>query len=499
LRFANAQFAQLFGLDARTLADTGHFEDLAALLAIRFRDANAFAFRWRANEDGHGEEARDELELIKPARRVIERFSRPIRDRAGRSVGWIEVYQDITRQRHFQSKLLQTEKMAALGQLVSGIAHELNNPLTAMMGYAQLLLGRGLSPSQLAEATHIYHEAERARRIVKNLLFFARETKPERSRADLNEIVERTLALRSYELKIENISVETALAPHLPPTLADPFQLQQVVLNLLVNSEQALLESRGFGHVRIHTEQPSPHRVSIEVSDDGPGIAPEIASRIFDPFFSTKAPGMGTGLGLSIAYGIVKQHGGEVWFENLSGSGVRFVVELPLIAVAEAAPVDSSSSEAALSEMAKRRILVVEDEPSVARLVADVLSESGHDVDAVFDSQEGLARLSRHSYDAILCDLRMPRLDGPAFYDALVRSGSPLKDRILFITGDTLAPRTREFLEPRQLPHLDKPFLVEELKIAVNRLFMRIEATGAPSAPRTKPDTQRPPEAATGS
>jgi CheY-like chemotaxis protein len=172
-----------------------------------------------------------------------------------------------------------------------------------------------------------------------------------------------------------------------------------------------------------------------------------------------------------------------VWFENLSGGGVRFVVELPLIAVAEAVPEDSPSSEAALPEITKRRILVVEDEPSIARLVADVLSESGHDVDAVFDSQEGLTRLSRHSYDAILCDLRMPRLDGPAFYDALVRAGSPLKDRILFITGDTLAPRTREFLEPRQLPHVDKPFLVEELKLAVNRLLKRAEATGASAAP----------------
>ena len=472
VRSANSRFAQLFGLDAQSLAEARHFEEVDALLENRFRDANSFSFRWRASREGEIEPACDELEITRPSRRVIERFSRPVLDVQGRSVGWLEIYQDITSQRHFQSKLLQTEKMAALGQLVSGIAHELNNPLTAIMGYAQLVLGRGLAPEQLAEAQHIFHEAERARRIVKNLLFFARETKPERTRADLNEIVERTLALRGYELKIENIAVETSLASDLPPTLADPHQLQQVVLNLLINSEQALLQSRGSGRVRIRTSRTAPDRVSVELADDGPGIAPEIASRIFDPFFSTKPPGMGTGLGLSIVYGIVKQHGGEVWFENQAAGGVRFVVELPLVVVAETEATKPTCPEAAPQPgVAASRILVIEDEPTVAQLIADVLSEDGHDVDAVLDSQEGLARLARKHYDAIICDLRMPRLDGAAFYDALLRSGSPLKDHILFITGDTLSLRTREFLEPRDLPHLDKPFLVEELKLALSRIL----------------------------
>ncbi len=375
-----------------------------------------------------------------------------------------------------EAKLLQTEKMAALGHLVSGIAHELNNPLTAIMGYAQLLLGHGLGPLQLSEAEKVYQEAERARRIVKNLLYFARENKPERTRVDLNEIVERTLALRSYELRVENIVVETELDRGIPATMADPYQLQQVVLNLVVNAEQALLEERGRGHVRIrtsHSSLPNGERILLEIADDGPGIPQADASRIFDPFFTTKPPGVGTGLGLSIVYGIVQQHGGEVTFENQPGAGVNFMVDLPVVSI------PSADDEAVVPYRPDRagdvpvgRILIVEDEPTVAQLIVDVLVEEGHHAEAVLDSQEGLTRLSRNQFDLVICDLRMPRLDGPAFYDALVRAGSPVRDKILFITGDTLARRTVEFLEPNNFPYLAKPFLVEELKLSVNRLLV---------------------------
>ncbi len=378
-----------------------------------------------------------------------------------------------------QSRMLQTEKMAAVGQLVSGIAHELNNPLTAIMGYAQLLLGHGLGPAQLSEAKKVYQEAERARRIVKNLLYFARESTPERTGVDINEIMERTLALRSYELRVENIVVHCKLDRNLPRTLADPYQLQQVVLNLVINAEQALLEGRGGGHIEIRSSL-MPHRaghlakrrILIEISDDGPGIRAEIASRVFDPFFTTKPAGLGTGLGLSIVYGIVHQHGGEVTFENQSGGGVKFSVELPVVAVPSQSNLPSRARRNGRPAAVRPgRILVVEDERTVAQLMVDVLREEGHYVEAVLDSPEGLTRISRNQYDLVICDLRMPRLDGPAFYDALVRAGSPMQNRILFTTGDTLAPRTLDFVEPKGLPFLAKPFLVEELKLAVNGLL----------------------------
>lgn len=479
VRFSSARFGEIFGLDVRDLASIENAGQLEELIARRFRNPKSFAAPWKSFLRGAGEPGHDELEIMRPTRRVLERFSRPVLGADGRAVGWLELLSDVTGERQIQSKMLQTEKMAALGQLVSGIAHELNNPLTAIMGYAQLLLGHGLAPAQLSEAGKVYHEAERARRIVKNLLYFARENKPERTRVDLNEIIERTLALRSYELKVENIVVECDLAPGLPQTMADPYQLQQVVLNLVVNAEQALLEGRGQGHIRIRTSHVvqgvgsrAEHRILLEVSDDGPGIPPEIASRIFDPFFTSKPPGVGTGLGLSIVYGIVHQHGGEVTFESQPGAGAKFVVELPVVVAqapdrAPALPLSGGRTAA----VAAGRVLVVEDEPTIAQLIVDVLREEGHQVEAVLDSQEGLTRLSRRRYDLVICDLRMPRLDGPAFYDALVRAGSPVRNRILFITGDMLAPRTTQFLESRRLPYLAKPFLVEELKLAVNRLL----------------------------
>jgi two-component system NtrC family sensor kinase len=489
VRASSLRFGELFGVEAPDLAKLPHFEELEELVSHRLRDPQAFAQPFRSFLHGAAEPVHDDLDLTRPRRRILERFSRPVLDAEGRAVGWLELFTDVTGKRQIQSKLLQTEKMAALGQLVSGIAHELNNPLTAIMGYAQLLLGRGLSPSQLAEATKVRREAERARQIVKNLLYFARENKPERSRVQVNEIVERALALRSYELKVENILVECDLAADLPETMADPYQLQQVVLNLLVNAEQALLESRGQGRIVVRTAHvlDGPRfgprdGILLELSDDGPGIPQDVASRIFDPFFTTKPPGVGTGLGLSIVYGIVHQHDGEVSVENLAQGGAKFVVEIP---VCEVTSSTSSSTKVTLgfnsnstSAAPKGRILVVEDEPTVAQLIADVLREEGHAVEATLDSQDGLTRLARRHYDLVICDLRMPRLDGPAFYDSLVRAGSLMRHRILFITGDTLAPRTLEFLDGNHLPYLIKPFLVEELKLAVHGLLESHADTG---------------------
>lgn len=489
VKFSNTRFGQLFGMDAQVRAAIQTIDDMRSTLAPRFRDPKAFSTPWEGFARGEGEPVHDEMEILRPAKRVIERFSRPVLDDAGHAVGWLEVYTDVTGERQIQSKMLQTDKMAAVGQLVSGIAHELNNPLTAIMGYTQLLLVHGLKGNQLEEAKKVYREAERARRIVKNLLYFGRQNQPQRSRVDINEIIERALALRSYELKVENIRVTCDLGKNLPHTMADPYQLQQVILNLLINAEQALVEGRRQGHVLIRTRRVSHsevlppgrgrnERIVVEIADDGPGIPQEIAYRVFEPFFTTKPPGVGTGLGLSIVYGIVQEHGGEVALDSQPGIGSKFSIEIPVVTPRE--QVKGESQHRRLQRMPRRpknRILVIEDEPTVAQLIADVLSEEGYRVETVLESKEGLRRASRDSYDLLICDLRMPGLDGPAFYDSLEREKSSMRKKLLFVTGDTLSPRTLEFLVPRKLPYLAKPFLIEELKLAVHERLASCETT----------------------
>jgi signal transduction histidine kinase/ActR/RegA family two-component response regulator len=486
IRVVSDRFAQIVGVEARHLLELGTIDALIDSLAGRFTNAGETAARWREHVR-RGDEARwDELELARPSRKVVERFVRPLLDDSGARVGWLEVYRDITGQRLMQSKRLQTEKMAALGQLVSGIAHELNNPLTSIQGYAQLLVSRRSASDRIADARRISQEAARAGRIVKNLLLFSREAKPERRAVNLNEVIELTIALRAYELKIENIAVDLFFDAALPQVLADAAQLQQVVLNLIVNAEQAIQQGRGqggvHGRIRIRTYRLSGDRIGMELCDDGPGIPREIVSRIFDPFFTTKPVGVGTGLGLSILYGIVREHGGEVSVESQPGHGAKLSIELPALS---AAALDSTKEEPAatpydvavvpiphpgrIALRPKKNILVVEDEPTVSQLISDVMSEMGHGVDTLLDSREAFDRLKGSEYDLIICDLRMPHLDGPGLYRELVRRGSPFQHRLLFVTGDTMSPRSLEFLNSSGVPYLAKPFLVEELKEAVRQ------------------------------
>ncbi len=480
VRAANVRLAQLFEVDPAALQECTDLDSLIRLIRPQLANADESLARWRELHAHHGEAAWDELELSSPPR-ALQRFARPVSTPAGQLSGWLELYRDVTSERLFQSRLAQTDKMAALGQLVSGIAHELNNPLTSIMGYTQLLLARqkgaaisGGSRRDSADMQKIFNQAERARRIVKNLLIFAREAEPQRLSVNLNEIVERTLALRSYELRVENIAVELDLAADLPSTMADPHQLQQVILNLIVNAEHALQQHDGPRRISIRTRLHLPNRLAVEVADNGPGVAAEISTRIFEPFFTTKPAGVGTGLGLSIAYGIVKEHGGSISVERRRQPGACFVVELPLVAppAESAVQVQAGQPYRVVGTLAAgRHILVVEDEPTVAQLIHDVMAEDGHHVEIFDDSQRALQRVlqAQPPIDLIICDLKMPRLDGQAFYRALAERMHLASQRLLFVTGDTLSPRTQAFLESSQVPFLAKPFLVEELKLAVEQ------------------------------
>jgi len=483
VRAMNSRFEQIAGLAP---AESGKFKTLEGLigrLQTHAAEPARFTERWRELARGIQGGVREEFQMVHPSPRVMERAARPVLDPLGRLLGRVEVYRDLTAQRIFHSKLLQTEKLAALGQMVSGVAHELSNPMTSIMGYAHRLLARQDLPGRTEEVRQIYQEAERAGTILRQLLLNARETLPERRPVSLNQIVHGVMDLQRFSLAAEKIRVEIDLAPALPFVQGDPGHLQQVLMNLMGNARQALEQQEEGGTIRLRTKRIGERRVLLEVADNGPGIPQAILARIFDPFFTTKPAGVGTGLGLAIVLSVVREHGGQVHVLNPPQGGAVFQIEFPVAAEAvqdeavgfllpprksllpEAAEAASGENRLtpALETGKRARVLVVEDEPTVARLIADVLEDEGMHVEVLLDGREALARAAAQSFDLVICDMKMPGLDGQHFYKSLERSGSPLRKRFLFVTGDSMAAQTREFLERNHLPHVAKPFRVEEL------------------------------------
>jgi len=491
IRAMNTRFEQIAGLAPQESGKYRSLEALIGRLRSHAADPARFAERWRELARGIEGGIREEFQMMLPAPRILERASRPILDPIGRLLGRVEIYRDLTAQRVFHSKLLQTEKLAALGQMVSGVAHELSSPLTSILGYARRLLAHQDAPGRTEEVRQIYQEAERASAILRQVLLNARETLPERRPVSMNQIVQRSVGLQRFSLAAEKIRLETDLDPTLPFVQGDPGHLQQVLINLVNNARQAIEQHGQGGTIRLRTKGTGERRVLLEVADNGPGIPPAILARIFDPFFTTKPAGVGTGLGLAIVLSVVREHGGQVHVTSPPKGGAVFQIELP--AAAEPAQEEALGSSmpgrqeilletskdadrkprlaSAFQSQKGARILVVEDEPTVARLIADVLEDEGMQVEVLLDGREALDRAARQAFDLVICDIKMPGLDGQHFYKSQERSGNPLRERFLFVTGDIIAAQTREFLERNHLPHVAKPFRVEELTEKVHEVL----------------------------
>jgi nitrogen fixation negative regulator NifL len=370
---------------------------------------------------------------------------------------------DEATQEQLRAHLRQSEKLAAMSELLAGVAHELNNPLSVVIGHTALLARVAEGPVA-ARAEKIGRAAERCGRIVKNFLALARQYPPERTQVDLNQVVREALEVVAYPLRVDTVDVVTELAPGLPRLSADSHQLQQVLVNLVTNAHQAMRGSEGARRLTVRTGALGPAGpVWLEVADTGPGILPAVQARLFEPFFTTKPLGQGTGLGLSICRGIVEGHGGRIGVEGGPGRGATFRVELPL--GEPAAPPPAPTDEGPKGP--PRRVLVVDDEIEVAHIVSEVLERDGHQVTTAANGIEALDCLREGTWDVVISDVKMPRLDGPGLWAAVRTSDPVLAARFVFITGDTLAPATAEFLERVGLPNLRKPFSLRDVRVAL--------------------------------
>jgi signal transduction histidine kinase/CheY-like chemotaxis protein len=373
-----------------------------------------------------------------------------------------------------QCQLVQSEKLSGIGEFVAGVAHELNNPLTTVTGFAELLHKNCTDGRQKHQLDMVHKSARRCHRIVQNLLSFARQHAPERKAVDVNALLQASAELLEYQMRTSNVELQFTLAPHLPTTHADPHQLQQVFVNLLNNARQAIEAHQPAGLVRITTLR-GEEVVRIVFHDNGPGIPPENLTKIFNPFFTTKEVGKGTGLGLSLCYGIIREHGGQIEVSSEPGDGAVFTVELPANGAQVRAEADTKFFTAADdSAFGKgRRVLVIDDEEGILEMLGELLRQLGFEVDTANNGEAGLRRSTGQRYDAVFCDWKMPGLSGQQVYERLRTTQPAAAERIIFVTGDVANEQTRRFLEAEQRPFVAKPFTARELRDALGGVLTR--------------------------
>jgi signal transduction histidine kinase/CheY-like chemotaxis protein len=368
-----------------------------------------------------------------------------------------------------QAQLVQSEKLSGIGEFVAGVAHELNNPLSAVMGFSELLANSGSDPQQKRHLEMVYKSAQRCQKIVQSLLSFARRHQPERKLSNVNALVENTVEFLQYQLRTSNIEVIKRLDPGLPQAMLDPHQLQQVFLNLINNARQAIEAHQPTGQITI-TTRACGQTLQFVFQDNGPGIAAENLSKVFDPFFTTKEVGKGTGLGLSLCYGIVREHGGTIIVSSPPGQGAMFTIDLPMVAegplVAEGKKIAEERPTVG-GEGAGKKVLVIDDEEPILEMVRAALSRQGYQVDVARDGESALRRLNQTPYDLALCDWKMPGLNGQQVYERLSVSNPVLSERMIFITGDVINEKAQEFLNARKKVCLAKPFSLAEFRAAV--------------------------------
>ena len=377
-----------------------------------------------------------------------------------------KLQQTVSTLKNTQAQLLQSEKLSAVGEFVAGVAHELNNPLAAVMGFSEILKEAKMDEKHRHHLDLIFKSATRCQKIVQALLSFARRHQPERKPVSINNLIGEVLEIITYQLRSSNVEIIQHLAPNLQLVLADGHQIQQVLLNLLNNARQAIEAHQPAGCITITTEVKN-HFLRVAVRDNGPGIAPENLNRVFDPFFTTKEVGKGTGLGLSLCYGLIKEHGGNITVTSRLGEGTTFTIELPVpedtVFIFDSTPASTATHPSDPNEGAGKKILVVDDEEILLHMIRDDLTQHGYTVVTADTGESALRELHQNKFDAILCDIKMPGLNGRQVFDWIRASRPTLAHRLLFMTGDIINNSLQIFLEENRLTCLNKPFVLADL------------------------------------
>jgi PAS domain S-box-containing protein len=384
-------------------------------------------------------------------------------------------FRAITDRLRLEQQLRQAEKLSSMGQMISGVAHELNNPLAVIGGYLEVILAsHTLQDKTRQDLAKVAHESSRATRLVRNFLAFARSQPAHRQMASINDLITGVVELRKFDLSLANVKIEAVLDQILPATSIEPDQIQQVLIILINNAMQAMSGTPEPRRIRLSTTLKE-GIIRITLEDNGPGVPSEVESRIFEPFFTTKEVGVGTGLGLSIAHGIMTEHGGHIRYERAALGGAAFVLELPIVSVE--VPRDGTqvmgAAASSFSQAAPRseKILVVDDEKSIVEMLGEMLGLLGYTPSLCNSASEGLRKIGETQFDLVLSDLRMPEIDGPQFYRRAMELDSRLERRFIFLTGDTVNEETKSFLRSTGQPFLAKPFRLASIEEVTRQIL----------------------------
>lgn len=395
-------------------------------------------------------------------RKLLQSISRDITTRK----------QEEQEKQQLRDKAEMSSRLATVGEMAAGIAHEINNPLTGVIGFSQMLMQEDVSPEIKEQLKIINDGSQRVKEIVRRMLTFARQTKPVKTSINVHELIDNTLEIRGYVLKTANIKVIKDYDPDLPWITADPGQLQQVFLNIIVNAEYAMKKAHGKGSITITTSKTDDH-IRLIFKDDGPGMTEEVKTKLFQPFYTTKDPGEGTGLGLSMSRAIILEHNGTIEVVSKPSIGTTFVIELPFAPLSESTEKPPVKTPAPKASKRKARVLVVDDEPAIRSLIKTILTRKGHTVEETGKPDEVFIKLEQASYDIILLDIRMPGMSGIELYKNVIKKYPKLGDRFVFITGDTSDSETMAFLNYQNLSYIAKPFSREALEEKVNWILSK--------------------------